>query len=48
MMTVGELLTVLKDVEPSAWVIVFGSGPAIRIITELGANEPFVRIEGKP
>lgn len=45
-MTVGSLLAELKDVPPFAWVCLNGFGPAERVVRELGANEPFVVIEG--
>ena len=42
MMTVGELKRLLADVDDSVWVCVKGDGPASCVVTELGANEPFL------
>jgi len=44
-LTVGELLEQLKDVPPDTWVYV-GRRPVRGVRKELGANEPFVLIEG--
>ena len=45
MLTVGDVLALLKDIDPGVWVILNGSGPACRMWTELGAGEPFIVLE---
>ena len=46
MLTVGALVALLAGAPPDAWVCLNGFGPALQVVRELGASEPFVVIEG--